>query len=398
MDSLRNKAQEEALRLAELYENLSLEWATGLGKSRASLNIAQKYGGKWYIVCAESKHIENWKQEIKKYGYELDVEIFCYASLHKFVNTRANIILDEYHHLTPARFSLVRQIQYDRIIALSATPDKRSSLFLHRLGAFHHFTISMRAAIDKGLPEPKILVYKTSLDDKVVNQVFSYREKKKDSVSCPFNHRFIFMKNYPNHRIDVHCTERQKYDIIEGIMESTDSDMVKKIYGLKRKNLLASVKTRLLRQILVKHADKRLVCFLNTIKQAKEIGIPGTIIHSDVRHTDAIIKKFNDYEIDKLFSVRMIREGQNLEKPELVILTQLDRKIRTFIQTLGRAVRHTEPFYILLVVEDTVDETFLENSISGLENFVNEERFDEVFIRSGRAAPSMRDPSALAES
>ena len=96
MDSLRDKAQLEALRLAELYGNICLEWATGLGKSKASLDIAEKIGGKWYIICAETKHINNWKAEIKKYGYELDVEIFCYASLHKFVNTRANLILDEY--------------------------------------------------------------------------------------------------------------------------------------------------------------------------------------------------------------------------------------------------------------------------------------------------------------
>lgn len=398
MDTLRDKAQKEALTLSEHHSCIALEWATGLGKSKAALDIAQKYGGKWYIVCAETKHINNWKHEIKKYGYELDVEIFCYASLHKFVNTRANIILDEYHHFTPARFSLVRQIYYERIVALSATPDKKSSMFLHRLAAFHHFVISIATAISKGMPEPKISVYKADLEDRVVNQIFSYRARNKDIISCPFAHRFIFLKKYPEHRIDVHCTERQKYEMINSMIENTESDMVKKIYGLKRKKLLADAKMRILKRILEQYKDKRLVCFFNSIEQAKQIGEKGKTIHSEVKDTDSIIQKFNDYEIDKLYSVKMIREGQNLEAPELVILTQLDRNVKTFVQTLGRAIRHSEPFYILIVINDTIDETLLSTAIVGLEKFVNEEGFDEMSDGQRRTVESMRNTATLTTS
>ena len=77
----------------ELFDkghNICLEHATGCGKTLSAINLqARMNSQKTFICVAEIAHIQNWKDEYIKHGYEhllSNTDIFCYASLKKYIN------------------------------------------------------------------------------------------------------------------------------------------------------------------------------------------------------------------------------------------------------------------------------------------------------------------------
>ena len=67
----------------------------------------------------------------------------------------------------------------------------------------------------------------------------------------------------------------------------------------------------------------------------------------------------------------MLREGVNLTNIERGIITQLDSTIGSFFQMLGRCLRHEFPEMHLLVVQDTQDVKYFDNSM---------EKFNQKYI------------------
>ena len=51
-------------------DNLLLELATGVGKSRMALECAKKIGGTWLIVVDQTTHARNWQDEIMKWNFD----------------------------------------------------------------------------------------------------------------------------------------------------------------------------------------------------------------------------------------------------------------------------------------------------------------------------------------
>ena len=123
----------------ELFDkgsNILLEWCTSAGKSYSAINLqARMNSQKTFICVAEIAHIQNWKDEYTKHGYEHlleSTEIFCYASLKNYANKNADLlILDEIHHAwSEARIFLLTSLRVKRVIGLSATlEDEHKYLF-----------------------------------------------------------------------------------------------------------------------------------------------------------------------------------------------------------------------------------------------------------------------------
>src|SRR6478736_4285283 len=91
-EKAKDYIQESAVKLSDKYNSLLLTWATGCGKTLAALKIIRRQifvlniTTKWYIICEEHNHIDNWKREIALHGFEdilPYIEFFCYASLQK---------------------------------------------------------------------------------------------------------------------------------------------------------------------------------------------------------------------------------------------------------------------------------------------------------------------------
>ena len=376
----KNIIQEKAVALAQ-DNNLLLSWATGTGKSLAALKIAATIPNKkWYIVCKEIPHIKNWYNEFKKHKINpSNFEVFCYDSLHKYSDTEANLILDEVHSLTPLRISLLLKIKFNKVICLSAlVPDEKKEL-LKSFISFTEYHISLSEAIElKLIPMPKIYIVDVFLKNSEPTEIHILKKGNKDKrqiVKCSFKDRYTVFRKYTDVELHIMCTQQEKYLLINAEIDyyKTQYFKIRKEWAqyvwlqatLKRKNYLADIKTEKAKEILSLLKDKRLICFTGSIDQCNMLG-KDYAIHSETNtDNNEIITKFNNLEISKLFAVKMLREGVNLEQIDSSLIIQLDNQILSFIQMLGRCIRGLLPECYILVVKNTQDEVYLNTALTG---------------------------------
>lgn len=139
--------------------------------------------------------------------------------------------------------------------------------------------------------------------------------------------------------------------------------------GSERKRFLANLKTEIVKNLINKIKDKRYICFTGSIEQANYLSKNVNVIHSQVKDSDSIINSFNNGNINHLYVVDMLREGQNLNNVEVGIIVQLDGEIGRFIQKSGRIMRAKNPEIFVLYFKNSRDEGYLEN----LKNEINKD-------------------------
>lgn len=342
----KDEIQSKAVALSESYPSLLLSFATGTGKSLSAIKIIERNSEEdWYILCKETNHIGNWMREFithKKEHLLSKVRIFCYDSLHKYIGTKANLVLDEGHAITPLRLSQIKQIETSKVVILSATVEEDKKDLLRQItGSLKEFHISISEAIRKGLlPPPKVYI---------VDVVLSEEQRKQ--------------YNKLNNKVE--------YFKVNHFQKQTDQSQFMWLNSaLRRKQFLASCKTEVAQGILNHLQDKRLVCFTGSIKQCTDLG-GKYVVHSKNKDNAKIISAFNNQKIDKIYAVNMLREAMNLTNIHAGVIVQLDNKKLSFIQMLGRVFRADLPECYILVVKDTQDEVYLQTVLEG---------FDEKYL------------------
>lgn len=337
--------QSQAVEIQKEHKALFLEWATGVGKSKAAIDIIDGTPGQWYIICKETTHINNWVEEFKKFQKtELleRVELFCYDSLHKYTNTKANLVLDEAHGITPKRLYNLKTINFSAAVALTATMPKEKRWLLDGLDKFHYYTVSVNKAIAEGiLPSPT--VYKVYVEFDTQEEKLEY-----DELCRKIDKQLAQMK-YMN------------VDWLRNKMLNNAS---------KRKRLIGNAKTRAIKELLDETAqDKRYICFTTSIQQCEEVGgEDATVIHSKIgkNAVKKVIEDFNNYENDTIYAVNMVRESVNLRDIDQGYIVQLDKQTKSFVQMLGRCFRSQEPIMYVLVMKDTQDEKFMDAAFKAI--------------------------------
>lgn len=366
----KNRIQSTAVKGSIAFKKILLSWATGCGKSLASLKIIQEdlknnSDLKGYLICKESNHLDNWKDDMKKHNMEFinnSMEMFLYASLHKYSGKKVDfLILDECHGITEKRLNYIKQLVHEntRIIYLSATVEsfQKHKLGYH-LGGINEYHISIDKAISIGiLPHPKLYIHYYNLDDTVRNELVNY-------------------KNYGKTNNESNLTQREAYDFITNLMENyriiwkeEKHEWAKNMWvnlGNNRKRIMSEFKTDIAFQILDTYMKKsRRLIFTGSKKQAELIS--QYYVHSG-NHKDYNMKLKNDFNnglINELCVVNMFREGMNLFNIEKGLITQLDNVKLSFIQMLGRVFRSDIPEMHIIVFKDTQDEKYLETVLEG---------------------------------
>lgn len=397
--SPKNKIQSNAVSLSKIHRFLCLEWSTGTGKTLGALKIVKNIlkenpKATGYLICKESTHKKNWQDDIKKHKMVKvgkSMKTVLYASL-KNQKVKADfVILDECHALTPLRIKALRNIlqKNTQIIFLSATiPEEKKDLMNNLCKQVHYDTISLNRAFElKLLPEPSLIVHKVFLKKKVEGKIWEYKYRKakngsKAIIKCTHDRLFMTLKNTSKDAAII-CTgsEQEYYDAVTKHMayyQGLSQDMSvpypirtgcrNKFLNLasNRKKFIAEVKTQTVKNLVeeFRTSKSRFICFTGSIKQVQEIGGESSI-HSknDTVANQELIDCFNRLECDELFAVKMLREGVNLTQIEKGIITQLDSKIGSFFQMLGRCLRYELPEMHLLVVQDTQDMVYFNRSM-----------------------------------
>jgi len=369
----------------ELFDkghNLICEFATSVGKSFHAINLqARMNSQKTFICVAEIAHIQNWKDEYIKHGYEYllkSTEIFCYASLKKYINKNCDLlILDEMHHLNWNRLEFIKKIEFNKAIGLSATIcDENLAIFKIGCGLDTVvYTITMEEAIEMEiLPKPKVYLIPLKLDNSKKSETIEFKRGHNiNEIHCDYLQRnsYIYAKNkYPTLNLIIHCTQQEKYDYLEANYER--AKLFKRSGWLRhggiRKKFLSDCKTDKIKEICEKlqNDGKRFICFCGSIEQAETLG-KDNCIHSK-KEVKSIIHKFQSKEINSLYAIKMLTEGQNLEGIKAGIIGQLDGTERPFVQRNGRMLRAEFPEIYVLYFVGTKDEDYLQNVINAIPN------------------------------
>lgn len=398
--------QERAVISSTKHNHLVLEWSTGCGKTLASIKIVQEIlnnnpSAEGYIVCKESTHIGNWKEDINKHGFGhiLDnVKFILYASAHKMLNADF-YIFDECHGLTLKRMAVIEKLirPNTKAVYLSATIPQDKKYLIQKLsrGTAKYYKIPLVMAINLGiLPEPKVVVHKLKLDNND-DRIYEFIMKKGRGTvteTCHYHNRWSLFNKYSNVRLSVMCNEYEYYQLLSNQIEyfgkrSEDPSLSagdrqacrnrRVNLGSQRKKFIAQAKSRKAVSLVHEFRKKgiRFICFTGSIEQSETLGV-GSAVHSKNKKgvNEHLIECFNNMSCSELFAVKMLRESVNLTDVEKGIIVQLDSTIGSFYQMLGRCLRHDYPEMHLLILEGTQDQVYFESALSD---------FDETFIEYG---------------
>lgn len=387
-------------------ELVVLSLCTGLGKSLSAIQIQDKHKPKdTFITVAETAHIQGWKDEYLKHGYENllhSTEIFCYASLKNYANTEVDMwIFDEWHHLVTAlRIGIISTVKAKKIVCLSATCNSDDLLILKTAlkeadkPTYLH-TVTLKQAIEWGvLPKPQFYLIPLELEKYNTTEIIEIRRDKKNPkiINCSYINRWPYMKDrvaFPN--INIKCTPKEKIEWFDSqieyfkelIYQQGNNRFKQKMLrlGSERKRYLGNLKTKWVKQLIDKIPKEfKYICFCSSIDQAKELGSTSTVVNSKVKDPQKIINKFQNDGINSLFLVGMLTEGANLAGIQGGIIVQLDSKDRLFIQKTGRVFRAEDPIQFIFYFKNTQDEVYLNkimehidpqyiNTIHSLQNF-----------------------------
>ena len=402
----REELRDAAVQAFQKWNNIAIQAATGVGKSKIAIDICnecatrQLQSLKVLLVVAELAHINNWKKEFDKWGYDYSyTTIICYASLKNFKNTIWDLVIfDEAHHLdSELRLEVFDCLKTKYRVFLSAT--LKDSL-LWRLqdscGYIKNIKMGLQEAFTSGvLPEPEIRLIPLVLDNTKPTETIVEEWGKKDkrvTAICTYEERWKYIrdrKKIPNGRLIITCTQKQKYDYITEQFEfykkrfmTTRNEIIKNKwlqYGSKRKTYIGTLKTSVAQKLIEKVKDKRLICFCTNIEQADLLGGENAI-HSKKKDRPGIIQKFNDKKINSLFAVGMLQEGVNLEDIQVGIIIQLDGEERPFIQRFGRALRAETPVQYIIYYKGTRDEEYLKTALENIDKkYIKEINKDDYF-------------------
>lgn len=387
----RAEIQKRAVELMRDTPLLILQWCTGLGKSKAAIDIIKDLSKDRIdilLVVSEIAHKENWKKEFLKWGLPSNVGILIetYASLKNHKKEVYDlIILDEAHHAgSDLRMEVLEEIKSKKVLALSATLPSEMGFKLGLLYGrkMSSFKVSLQQAIDWGiLPKPKLYLIPMTLDNTRLTQIIIEewgRKEKRRTVKCSISERWTYMKDkatYPHMRLEIECTELQKYLYLSDQIEFWKRKFLQTMnggvknkwlrFGSERKRFLGSLKDNTAKKVLTLIKDKRYICFCSSIEQAEKLG-GNNSIHSKKKGALNTIEDFNNKKINNLFVIGMIQEGQNLVDTGVGIVIQLDGQERAFIQKSGRTMRVEDPVLFILYYRDTRDEEYLQTALEDI--------------------------------
>lgn len=362
---------------------LLLEAATGLGKSKLSIDIinhliATKYQGKktsMLLLVAKNVHKKTWADEINKWGglKVNTITVECYESLKKHIHERFTFILmDEVHHVkSDARLDILKSLHYDYMIGLSATIPK--SLKMYFTYQYHSQIVScdiVEAIENDILPEPTILLMPLVLDNTQATETIEINPKAKGPVYRGIYKDRWKYKNKKVHAI-ISCTPKEK------LMEYNQLILFEKNRVIRTRNealrflwlhhcgerleWLSTMKNNTVLQILRKLNKERTITFCKTIEQAEYLG--SHCIHSKNKEANTVYDNFNKKKINHITAVNILNENANLVDCKYAIFANYSSSCVVGAQRIGRSLRHKSPVIIMPYYKDTREEEIIRDSM-----------------------------------
>lgn len=344
----REELQTRGAQLLESRKRLICQWSTGVGKTNVALEFIRAHPGiSVLIFVPEQNNIQNWWDEFDKFDVPKDnVTISCYASMHKYKDTEWGLLVfDEAPHVdTDRRANLCKTIKGEYVLALGAviTDDERITL-QSIYGNFLVWRINIHQAIEWGLlPMPTVNILHMEMDDTAKAYIYEGRT--------------LTAKQYYNA-----LQEKVNKAVADFNNRSTEFNRIYMLrVGNERKRLLGKLKEDAALKICqrLNKEKKRFLCFCSSIEQAVKLDSERAFTSKTPLSLNHL-ERFNNEEINSLYVVGKLIEGQNLRNINCGVIVQLGGTNRITVQEVGRILRSKNPVIYVPVFDGTKDESFL---------------------------------------
>ena len=382
----------------------TLEYATGVGKSRCGVLAAQYVVSKnpnariLIITPTQTIRDDAWVGEFTQWGatalLEKNVEIQCIQTVYKWKDKHFDLIIaDEVHNYLPEvqkkdfkYFKFFLDNKFDKILALSASIETSLKPRLWSIAPIVD-SITTTKALELGLIAPfKVFNLAVKLTPEELNDYNKATETFEKTFSI-----FTDGRGYKNIKVLFKCLNPVAFKTFlqkEGY--SADDFRTMRNWPqlcmnamTARKEILynAENKKQAVIDIVEKFKDRRSIVFSQAIDFAnsvtRELG-PKIAVPFHSKITKKVRKQnlddFNNLQTSTrvVVSASALNEGANLNDISLAIIAAGTSKEKDFIQRLGRAVRlkeGKEAYMVRLYVEGTKDETYLQSSQGNFPGF-----------------------------
>ncbi len=367
----------------------TLQWCTGVGKTRAALTAIKgfltKNSNKKIVVIVPTEHLKiQWIQELSRYDLLNYVTVEIINSAIKSDNPIDFLILDECHRIPSDTFYAVFYKRQPKIVlGLSATFSRLDGRHI-LLDQFCPVcdVISVREAIENKWLAP-YQEYKVIIEP---NDIEIYREANRQ-----FNEAFAIFNFDFNTAMScmTNIIYRRTYGKKMG-MSASDLDAVVFTWGralrARKSYVMDHVKKlEITRKILAAYPDKKAITFSATIKQAELIG-NGYVVHSGKtkKKNRITMEEFAKMPKGAIHTAKSLDEGSDVPGLNLAIILSNTSSQTQKTQRLGRVIRYEEDKEALvftLVIKGTMEEGWYNTSTAG-KNYIEitEAELDEILL------------------
>ena len=376
----REEIYQRCEREIDRTKGVLLEAGTGSGKSSVAIHLLNHLNpdNKPFTVLllvAKTVHKFTWEEEFNKWGLNSEIAVCseCYESLKKHVGQSYDaIILDECHHVqSELRQGLLDHVSFRYMIGLSATIPKKLKYRLMSTYNLGLVQCSLQDAIEDGiLPEPEIMLLPLHLDNTVKCEEIEVNPKGSRGTVYDDYEKLWYYKKSKLHAI-LRCTPKQKLQYMDNqIVIAKRVFEVQRTLYLKRRWLkmcgdrlkfLAECKNELVKKLLDKISDKRVLTFCTSIEQTEILG--KNCIHSKNKNADAVLEKFNQGKLNHITACQILNEGVNLKNCQFGIFANINASSIIKVQRVGRILRHDHPVVIIPYYKDSREEEIVEEWI-----------------------------------
>lgn len=322
-------------RLVHKYKGSGIVKAfAGTGKTYATILLIKDRNYQNVLVGVPTRKLKKqWAEELHKHEvYNAKVETFHILSKERSKGRTCDLfIVDECHRSTSRVFKRIYDnIEYNDIIGLSATPNKKSLEYLGNI------------IIDVPLKDAKVsdfTVYFHSI-------ALEYNEREEYEEYSDAIRRYIGRMRSSG--------ENERWNF----REQLDSMI------FKRRSIVYNAEKRIPKaiELLKQSKDKPTLVICKRIDQANTIAkITGYPVYHSENTDEEALDAFQNDEISTLISVGMLSEGYDKRNIKCLIIVSTAITEAYHIQSIGRAVRLPDNADIhIILARDTTDEKLLQ--------------------------------------
>ena len=367
----------------------TLQWSTGVGKTRAALMAIKGYlsknTNKNIVIVVPTEHLKiQWIQELSHYFLISFVKVEIINSAIKKDDHIDFLILDECHRIPSDSFySIFDKRTPSAVLGLSAT--------FSRLDGRHQLleqfcpvcdVITVQEAIKNQWLSP-YREYKVLIEPDDLN---IYREANREFIDSFSVFDFDF-------KLAMDCMKnivsRRYYGKKIG-MDAKTLDAIVFSWGRALRARKAYVmnhpkKIELTRKIISARPFKKIITFSATIAQAEKIGY-GYVVHSGKtkKKNRMTIEEFSQIPTGVINTAKSLDEGADIKGLNVAIILSNSSSQTQKTQRLGRVIRYEEgkeAEIFTFVIKGTMEEGWYENSTAG-KNYIEitEDELDEILL------------------